>query len=94
MRDLDKLSLGYCTLSAGSRPEHTLPLKLGAIASAGFQSIELGVPDLIQYTKQEIGDTFEGEEDWDALEQAAKTIRHKCEELGLVSLIRLCKLPL
>lgn len=85
MQNLDQLSLGYCTLSAGSRPEHTLPLKLQAIAAAGFQCIELGFPDLVAYAQQELGDSFGGEEDWDTLEETAKTIHHKCEELGLVS---------
>lgn len=85
MQNLDQLSLGYCTLSAGSQPEHTLPVKLQAIASAGFQCIELGFPDLVSYAQQELGSSFGGESDWDALEETAKTIRHKCEELGLVS---------
>lgn len=85
MQNFDHLKLGYCTLSAGSKPEDTLPVKLQAIAAAGFTGIELGFPDLVGYAKSELGSSFKGEADWDALEQVAKTVRTKCEELGLVS---------
>ncbi|KAH9939481.1 xylose isomerase-like protein [Amylocystis lapponica] len=46
-------ALAYSTDSAGMHPSHTLPLKLRAIAAAGFVHIELGFPDLEAYAEQQ-----------------------------------------
>jgi len=81
--ELDKIHLGYCTPSAGAHDDHTLPLKLQAIAAAGFTQVEMGFPDLVSYAKSQLGDAFGGEKDFDSLEQVAKSVRQKCEELGL-----------
>ncbi|RPD60257.1 xylose isomerase-like protein [Lentinus tigrinus ALCF2SS1-7] len=80
-------SLAYSTDSAGMHPSHTLPLKLRAIAEAGFPAAELGFPDLEAYTEQEhrgykkLDESGKG--DLDTLVQAATNIRKLCSELGL-----------
>lgn len=38
--------------SIGHLPSHDLPTKLAAISSAGFEAIELSMPDILSYGKQ------------------------------------------
>jgi sugar phosphate isomerase/epimerase len=64
-------------------------LKLEAISKAGFESIELGMPDLQTYAQQQLGDSFsplsedDGSGDLNALLPVAKDIKAKCSKLGL-----------
>ncbi|EGO28752.1 hypothetical protein SERLADRAFT_459519 [Serpula lacrymans var. lacrymans S7.9] len=66
---------------------HTLPLKLQAIADAGFRLAEIAFPDLEAYAQQEnpnykkIGNRGRG--DVDVLCQVARKISSLCEKLGL-----------
>jgi len=84
-----KVPLCYATPSAGMHETHTLPLKLEAISKAGFESIELGMPDLQTYAQQQLGNSFnplsedDGSGDLDALLPIAKDIRAQCSKLGL-----------
>lgn len=80
-------SLAYSTDSAGMHPSHTLPLKLRAIAEAGFPSVELGFPDLEAFAEQEhpgyqkLDESGKG--GLDTLVRAATTVRQLCSEQGL-----------
>lgn len=68
---------------------HTLPLKLQAISEAGFESIELGMPDLQAYAQQQLGKHFkppsddDGTGDVDDLLQIAKEVGQLCQKLNL-----------
>lgn len=80
-------SLAYSTDSAGMHPSHTLPIKLRAIAEAGFAQAELAFPDLEAYAEQEFAGYSkldgQGRGDLDRLVQAAEKIRELCQELGI-----------
>ncbi|KAL1948755.1 hypothetical protein VTO73DRAFT_10561 [Trametes versicolor] len=80
-------SLAYSTDSAGMHPSHTLPIKLRAIAAAGFSQAELGFPDLEAYAEQEFSGYRKlddhGNGDLDKLLQAAGKVSELCKELGL-----------
>ena len=80
-------TLAYSTDSAGMHPSHTLPLKLQAIAEAGFAAAETSFPDLEAYAEQEHPGSKmldeSGKGDLDMLVQAATKIRKLCSELGL-----------
>ncbi|KAI0628617.1 xylose isomerase-like protein [Trametes polyzona] len=80
-------ALAYSTDSAGMHPSHTLPIKLRAIAEAGFTQAELGFPDLEAYAEQEFPGYRKlddrGHGDLDKLVQAAEKIKRLCDDLGL-----------
>lgn len=80
-------SLAYSTDSAGMHPSHTLPIKLRAIAAAGFSQAELAFPDLEAYAEQEFSGYRKlddhGNGDLDKLLQAAGKVSELCKELGL-----------
>ncbi|PSS37459.1 hypothetical protein PHLCEN_2v666 [Hermanssonia centrifuga] len=82
-----KLRTAYSTDSAGMHPNHTLPLKLRAIAEAGFSDAELAFPDLEAYASQEYPGYRQldraGKGDMDTLCKAAGKIRKLCDELDL-----------
>ncbi|CDO71054.1 hypothetical protein BN946_scf184844.g58 [Trametes cinnabarina] len=79
--------LAYSTDSAGMHPSHTLPLKLRAIAEAGFDQAEVAFPDLEAYAEQEypgyqkLDDSGKG--DLDKLVQASEKIWQLCEALDI-----------
>lgn len=47
-----KLPTCYASCSIGHKDEHDLPSKLEAISSAGFEAIELSMPDILAYAKK------------------------------------------
>ena len=71
----------YATVSIGT-PSTPLPSKLSAIASAGFQGIELGFPDLLSFASSILGRQV-GAQEYDILVTASKQVRRLCEELKL-----------
>ena len=71
----------YATVSIGT-PEHNLNHKLEAIASAGFQGIELGFPDLLSFASRYFHKQIQPQ-DFDALCRAGSEIKITCEKLGL-----------
>ena len=71
----------YATVSVGT-PNHPLHEKLKAIASAGFQGIELGFPDLLSFASTDVGRDI-GPQEFDILVNASKKVRKLCEELNL-----------
>ncbi|KAK4500256.1 hypothetical protein PRZ48_008445 [Zasmidium cellare] len=82
MDALEKIPLAYASCSIGCKDEHTLPKRLDAIAGAGFQAIELSMPDLISFAnlhlradKQDGGSKPIGDHDFDDLVAAAKVLK-------------------
>lgn len=90
-----KVPLAYASCSIGCKDSHTLPKKLSAIAAAGFTAIELSMPDILAFANMHLrpskqGDTTSPEispKDYDALVNAAKTIKSQCDAQGLKVLI-------
>ena len=80
-------ALAYSTDSAGMHPSHTLPIKLRAIAQAGFSQAELAFPDLEAYAEQECPGYRKldehGHGDLDKLLQVADKVRKLCDELRI-----------
>lgn len=64
-------------------------MKLEAISQAGFDSIELGMPDLQAYAQQQLGPSFtplseeDGSGDLTSLKKIAEEVKGLCEELKL-----------
>ena len=54
-QSLQKIPLSYASCSIGCRPSDTLPRRLEAISKAGFISIELSFPDIIDYGSHLLG---------------------------------------
>ncbi|KAI1736322.1 3-dehydroshikimate dehydratase [Xylaria scruposa] len=69
-----KVPTSYATCSIGHKESHTLPEKLKAISAAGFDGIELSMPDILSYGKE-----LHGREpdptDYDALVAISKAIK-------------------
>ncbi|RYC57540.1 hypothetical protein CHU98_g8676, partial [Xylaria longipes] len=69
-----KVPTSYATCSIGHKATHTLPEKLKAISAAGFDGIELSMPDILSYGAQ-----LHGQEpdpaDYDALVATSKAIK-------------------
>lgn len=85
-------ALAYSTDSAGMHPTaHTLPLKLRAIAAAGFTHVELAFSDLEAYCAQQHPDYKEldnaGRGDVETLTETAAQVREMCEKLGVKVLV-------
>ena len=85
-------SVAYSSDSAGMHPSHTLPLKLRAIAEAGFPQVEIGFPDFESYAEQEYKGHYQklndkGEGDEGKLAETALRVKKLCDELGLSVLV-------
>lgn len=89
---LDGIEISYATASAGMPKSRTLPLKLKAIANAGFQSTEIAFPDLEAHAAEnfakvagqkysEIGPDGRGDEE--ILMNASTEVKDLCDQLGL-----------
>lgn len=82
---LQSIPTSYATVSLGT-PSDPLPQKLRAIASAGFDAIELGFPDLLSFANSR-SEKEVGNYDYDDLCLAAEEVRKLCGELGLKVLV-------
>jgi len=86
-KSVDLIAAAYATASAGMHPSHTLPLKLQAIADAGFKWTEVAMPDLEQYAESRFKGfqklDASGSGDLDMLVEAAEEIHKRCLQLGL-----------
>ncbi|KAK7928843.1 hypothetical protein PG985_005841 [Apiospora marii] len=60
----------------------TLPEKLKAIHSAGFDAVALAMPDLLAYGEDLIGKELDAR-DYDAINEVAKTVKSLAEEVGV-----------
>ncbi|KAI0967816.1 3-dehydroshikimate dehydratase [Xylaria arbuscula] len=77
-----KVPTSYATCSIGHKATHTLLEKLKAISAAGFDGIELSMPDILSYGKQLRGKEPDAA-DYDALVEIGKAIRAQTEEHNL-----------
>jgi sugar phosphate isomerase/epimerase len=83
MDALDQIPLAYASCSVGCKPEHTLPRRLEAIANAGFQAIELSMPDLVSFANSHVRPAQQGDDgkkeitdhDFDDLVAAAHVLK-------------------
>jgi len=76
----------YASCSIGWKPEHDLPAKLEAISSAGFDAIELSMPDLISFANRDSTKEV-GPNDYETLCEHGKEIDRMCREHQLKILI-------
>ena len=85
-------AVAYSSDSAGMHPSHSLPVKLQAIAYAGFRHVEIGMPDIEAFAEQELEGDYqklnnEGKGDLDKLCDAATKVQSLCQKLGLQVLV-------
>lgn len=73
-----KVPICYATCSIGHKESHTLPLKLKAIADAGFDAVELSMPDILAYGKMLNGKEPDPK-DYDALVEIGISIREQAQ---------------
>lgn len=90
MDNLQRIPLAYASCSIGCKEEHILPKKLDAIANAGFQAIELSMPDLVSFAnmhlrtdKQQADSEPIGNHHFDELTHAAKVLKAMLDAKGL-----------
>ncbi|KUI70966.1 3-dehydroshikimate dehydratase [Cytospora mali] len=90
--DPSKIPLSLASCSIGL-PRHNLHSKLEAISQAGLQGIELSFPDLLSHANELVkfgqlkptpgktpdSDNEVAEDDWPALCEAAKHVKHLCD---------------
>ncbi|KAK8104819.1 uncharacterized protein PG998_011852 [Apiospora kogelbergensis] len=77
-----EIPTSYATCSIGYRESHTLPLKLKAIADAGFDAVELSMPDILAYGKM-LNGTEPDPTDYDTLVEIGTAIKGQMVEHGL-----------
>lgn len=70
-----RLPTSYATCSVGHHPSHDLPAKLAAISAAGFEAIELSMPDILSYAEK-LNNQPCDPQDFDTLVQVASQIRN------------------
>ncbi|KAH7312514.1 xylose isomerase-like protein [Stachybotrys elegans] len=84
--DSTLIPTSFATCSFVNASGEALPEKLKAIKNAGFDGIELAMPDLLEYggvvTGGEVSPT-----DYQAIAQVAKKVRQMTDELGLTILM-------
>lgn len=83
---LKNIPVAFASCSIGCKEEHTLPKKLDAIANAGFQAIELSMPDLLAFASMHMRKEV-GPYDWDDLVAAARVVKAQCDAKQLKVLI-------
>lgn len=79
---LDEIPLCYASPSLGMHASHTLPKKIEAISKAGYQALEMAMPDLLAYAGLESDDESPAK-----LREAATEIGRLCREAGLKVLV-------
>lgn len=77
-QSLQSVSFCYATCSIG-KPTDPLPSKLSAISSAGFQAIELSMPDLLSFASSHLNHDVQPT-DYDALCTAAAEVKTLCAQ--------------
>ncbi|KAI1616917.1 3-dehydroshikimate dehydratase [Exophiala viscosa] len=83
-----KIPICYASCSIGHSDKHTLPEKLKAFASAGFDAIELAMPDILTYGQQISESKKEIDpKDYATLRSVAQKIGELCKKEGLKILI-------
>ncbi|KAG4287384.1 hypothetical protein FPRO06_05036 [Fusarium proliferatum] len=77
-----QIPVSFASCSIPMKIRASLPDKLAAIRKAGFDGIELSMPDILDYGKLLSGSQPK-EDDYDTLADVAKQIRSLTDELGL-----------
>jgi sugar phosphate isomerase/epimerase len=73
-----KIPISYATCSIGTQKEHNLPAKLKAISHAGFEAIELSMPDLLSFAS-EIWEKEVEAGDYDSLCKTGTEVKILCQ---------------
>ncbi|KAJ5717675.1 hypothetical protein N7488_003321 [Penicillium malachiteum] len=81
-QSLQQIPLSYASCSIGCGASDTLPRKLEAISKAGFLSIELSFPDILEYGSQLLGHIIDPA-DFSELIPVAGEIRKLCDANAL-----------
>ncbi|KAJ5168641.1 uncharacterized protein N7482_004235 [Penicillium canariense] len=79
---LEKIPLSYASCSIGCGASDTLPRKLEAISKAGFVSIELSFPDILDHAEHTLGHQI-APNDFAELVPVAREIRELCDANSL-----------
>lgn len=74
-----KIPTSYASCSIGHMQEHSLDAKLRAIQDAGFEAIELSMPDLLSFASEHFGREIE-ETDYESLCTAGSEVKKICEQ--------------
>ena len=72
----------YATCSIGHKEEHDLPSKLEAISSAGFEAVELSMPDILSYA-QKLNGKEPDPKDFDTLVSVGQEIKKLVQKHNL-----------
>lgn len=75
----DKIPTSYATCSIGTQKEHNLPARLQTISHAGFEAIELSMPDLLSFASELQGSDV-GPKDYDGLCKVGAQVKKLCLE--------------
>ena len=78
---LNSIPTSFATASLGV-PSDPLEAKLSAVASAGFQAIKLGFPDLVSFASAQFGKQIK-EDDFGSLCRAGQEVLKMCGKHGL-----------
>lgn len=81
-QSLQKIPLSYASCSIGCGPNDTLARRLEAISKAGFVSIELSFPDIVEFGSQLLGYSVQPD-NYSVLQGVARDIRRLCDENAL-----------
>lgn len=79
---ISKIPTCYASCSIGTKPEHDLPAKLKAISSAGFDAIELSMPDLLSFANSHLKKDVSNY-DYPELCEAGREVKELCKENNL-----------
>lgn len=77
-----QLPTSFASCSVWSQQEGDLPEKLKAIHKAGFDGIELSMPDILDYGKL-LNGSKPDERDYDAIADVASRVKELTDNLGL-----------
>ena len=81
-----KVPTSYASCSIGFKPEHNVPAKLKAISAAGFEAIELAMPDLVSFAQEHVGQKVT-KKDYTDLCVAGQEVKRLCAANGLKILV-------
>ncbi|KAF2209927.1 hypothetical protein CERZMDRAFT_99984 [Cercospora zeae-maydis SCOH1-5] len=83
MDNLSSIPLAYASCSIGTNPPSSLPDRLAAISSAGFQAIELSMPDLVSFASTHFNSNDITPHSFPKLESAAHELKKHLDKHNL-----------
>lgn len=78
----NNIPVSFASCSIPAHFKANLPEKLEAIRNAGFDGIEMSMPDILEYGKSLNGQEIQ-EDDYDAIVEVSKKIRMFTDQIGL-----------